>query len=171
MPIAKRHEKIIFKLLSSDEINDNLTEEYMQENPGVCKKVAFAKTRPQYKRAYNFAIRNLFRDIYQESLEKCQNGLESGSSLIFMVYVDKNHPLNKSSQAPVHGKFRAFAKNDELKFISVNLIGKEILSEDSGIVRQNLETTKYYLCYIIFLIFIITFIIYYFILNKFYIIL
>ena len=98
--------------------------------PNITKDQAYTKTRSFYKSAYINAIRTVFYEIYEEVLKQEQSHDQRGSTKTFIIYVDKNHPLNDSSQAPVHRRFRNISEFDKLKFISINLKAKEVLGED-----------------------------------------
>lgn len=129
-PYFKTQNKLHLKLLSSDKVNLKLVEKYLSQNRRSNKTEAFQKTRYLYKEAYEEEIKNIFAEIYNDALK-----LQNSNKIIFFIYIDKNHPLNDASQAPVHQKIRRISEFDDLKFISLAILAREVSPKTNEIVK------------------------------------
>lgn len=125
--------KVNYKLLSSEQTNQKLIQKHSLEFPEMTPDELFRYTRPFYRKFYDEQIREIFLEIYQEVLDKAKLGSECE---IYLVYVDKNHPLNHRSQAPIHRRFRNISNFDQLKFVSVNLVALEVENDQERVERK-----------------------------------
>jgi hypothetical protein len=141
-PTFEKDPNIGYKILSSEIVNKQLIDEYLITFPDLNREEAYQKTRSYYKMAYNNEIRNIFFEIYKEVLDHINSEKENPKHKIYMVYIDKNHPLNDSSQAKIHKRFRNISECQYLRFISVNLKARELICEEKQELRPLLNLPK-----------------------------
>lgn len=135
------------RLISSSQVNDQLVQDFLEENPDTPQEQAFSRTRAFYKRAYNRHIRQTFLEIYEEVLAVSEEKDDDSIEHNYIIYVDKNHPLNDASQAPIHKKFNLISKYDGIYFVSVYLLAKEVFAAPDQIVRDDIKLSKYFLTF------------------------
>lgn len=127
-PFFALQRSVRLKLLSSDEVNLELVQRYQDENPGIDKTEAFQKTRFLYKDAYEKHIQKVFSEIYSEAL-----AWKTPKDRVFFLYIDKNHPLNYPSQNLVHDKLKRISENNDLHFVSLSLLAREVCPLSGGV--------------------------------------
>lgn len=132
-PFFETQPKAILKLLSSDVVNLKLIEKYTEDFPGVERTKAYEETRRGYKVAYQQELRSIFSEIYHEAMNSSG---DLSNVPIFVLYIDKNHPLNEQTQNYFQRKIYEVSENKNLKFISVDLISKEIIQDKPLLFRD-----------------------------------
>lgn len=139
-PILDETTKVSYKIISSEQTNQKLIQTYSIEFPEMSRDELYRHTRPFYRKFYDQQIEDTFLEIYGEVLDKTKLGSDLET---YLVYVDKNHPLNHRSQAPIHRRFRQISCFDQLKFVSVNLVALEVQNEQGRVLRKPSDISRW----------------------------
>lgn len=132
-PLYSESNEITLKHISSQTINLKLIKSYQNLYPDTPHSKAFHETRKFFKSSYNEEIKNIFEEIKEKAL-MYQDDPVLGKK--FIIYFEKNHPLNCQTQNNVIKKLREVSRCPLLKIISLNILHKEILSKDPFKFRE-----------------------------------
>lgn len=83
------------------------------------KKSGFLNSRRSYRTAYRVETEEIFREIYVEAIERQEKGEKE--EMRFFVFVDKNHPLNRTSHFRLKEKYIDCSESLGLKFVSLDV--------------------------------------------------
>ena len=132
-PLLHKSKTITLKYVSAEDVNAELIDKYITNNPSSNKTDAFHKTRSEFKIAYIKKVQSIFEEIKNHALEHFNDEKEGKK---FIVYFDKNHPLNVSTQFQVVEKLRNISKCPNLMLISINTLHREIVSTEPFCLRE-----------------------------------
>ena len=131
-PFFRHQSKNTLKLLSSKRVNEKLTlayiSEYLQgsefpnkehDSMDSLKQTGFQNSRRSYRTAYRVETDEIFREIYVEAIERHDKG--EREEMRFFLFVDKNHPLNRTSHFRLKEKYIDCSERLGLKFVSLDV--------------------------------------------------